>query len=194
MSAVLTDWAGFRAAVVAAVSAALPAPVLATTSVAWEDGPREQASGRLILSEVSTTYDDRDSALSTGGLQTLESMVVVTVQIRAESTFDSPDANALWLIEQCRLGLRKVSVNAALEVAGIVVQAYPPRAQRLPGIADGHALSMAVTELVLCTTFGLTTTEDAGLIEHVEGTATVTDDRGSDIDLSFTIDDPDPEP
>lgn len=191
---ILTDWAGFRAAVVAAVRAALPSDVALTTGVAFEDGARPHARWRLLLSAVSTTYDDRDSSLSTGGLQTLESMVCVTVQIRAESTFDSPDANALWLIEQCRLGLRKLSVNAALEAAGIVVQAYPARAQRLPGVADGHALSMAVIEWTLCTTFGLTTTEDAGLIEHVEGTATVTDDRGSDIDLTFTIDDPDPEP
>ena len=194
MTAIVTNWLAFRAAVVAAVEAAMPSAVLSTTSVAWEDGPRQHAAHRVLLSIVSSTFDDRDSALSEGGLQTLESMAVIVVQVMAESAHDSGDSDALWLIEQMRLGLRKVSVREALEVAGIVIQVFPRSTRNIGGEADFRALSRHALEFTCCATFGLETEEDAGLIETVEGTGTVDDDAGIEIDVEWDIADPEPEP
>ncbi|HEY6056219.1 MAG TPA: hypothetical protein VIU86_19975 [Gaiellaceae bacterium] len=191
----MSDWLSFRAAVVAAIEAALPASVLPTTGVAWADGPRPHARQLVLLSVVSTLFDDRDSALSEGGLQTLESMATPTVQVSCESSFDSGDADALWLIEQCRLGLRKVSVREALASAGIVIQVFPRSTRNVGGQADDRALSVHLFEVRFCTTFVLVPdpAEDAGLIESVDIAATFTDDQGTDFEIDLTVDDPDPE-
>lgn len=194
MTAIATDWLGFRAAVVAAVEAAIPAPVLSTTGVAWADGPRPHAGKRVLLSIVSAVFDDRDSALSTGGNQALESMATIVVQILTESSYDSGDLDALWLLEQLRLGLRRLSIRDALEALGIVVQAYPRATRNIGGSADDRALSRHAIELTFCATFVLATTEDAGLIEHVTATGVVTDDQGVGATITVTVDDPDPEP
>jgi hypothetical protein len=185
----VSDWLSFRAAVVSAVEAAMPPAVLATTGVAWSDGPRPHADKRVLLSVVSAVFDDRDSALSRGGTQQLESMAVIVVQVTCESSFDSSDGDALWLIEQCRLGLRKVSVREALEAAGIVIQVFPRATRNIGGVADGRALSIHMFEVVFCTTFSLATTEDAGLIERVVASGTA---DGSTVTID--VSDPTPEP
>jgi len=190
----MTDWLGLRAAVVAAIEAAIPPAVLAVTGVAWEDGPRPHAGLRVLLSVVSAVFDDRDSALSTGGEQTLESMAVVTIQVKTESSYDSGDRDALWLIEQLRLGLRKVSVREALETAGVVISVFPRATRNIGGVADERALSVHALEFTTCCTFGLATTEDAGLIEHIEAEGTLTDIDESELELVIDISDPDPEP
>ena len=189
----MTDWLGFRAAVVAAVEAAMPASVLETCGVAWADGPRPNARHRVLLSIVSAVFDDRDSALSTGGAQTLESMAVIVVQITSESTFDSADADALWLIEQLRLGLRKVSVQEALVEAGIRIQVFPRTTRNIGGFADDRALSVHAIEFQCCASFSLETDEDAGLIEHVELEGTLTDLDDTEIVVDIEVDDPEPE-
>lgn len=194
MAAIVTDWLAFRATVVAAVEAAMPSAVLAKTAVAWADGPRPFAGHHVLLSIVSAVFDDRDSALSEGGPQTLESMAVITVQVTAESGFDSGDGDALWLIEQVRLGLRKVSVREALEAAGVVVAVFPRSTRNIGGIGDDRALSVHAFEVVFCTTFGLTTLEDAGLVERVEGSAAIEDDAGGDLVFTVEVTDPTPEP
>jgi hypothetical protein len=190
----VTDWLGFRAAVLAAVSAALPAAVFDYTAVNWADGSREMASHRVLLSIVSAVFDDRDSALSEGGVQRLESMAVIVVQLTAESGYDTGDHDALWLIEQLRLGLRKVSVQEALSTAGIVIQAYPRTTRNLGGTADDRALSVHALEFTCCATFTLVPdpAEDAGLIEHLEAEATFV--AGADIVVPIEVDDPHPEP
>ena len=188
MTAIVTDWLGFRAAVLAAVSAAMPPAVLATTGVAWADGPRPHASHLVLLSVVSSVFDDRDSALSVGGPQLLESMAVITVQVTAESPYDAGDFDALWLVEQLRLGLRKVSAREALETVGIVIQVYPRSTRNIGGIADSRALSVHALECTFCATFGLTTTEDAGLVERVVAAGTV----GGTITIGVDVTDPDP--
>lgn len=192
---ITTDWLGFRAAVVAAIEAAIPASILATTGVAWADGPRPNARHRVLLSVVSAVFDDRDSALSQGGVQALESMAVIVVQITCESSFDTGDGDALWLIEQLRLGLRKLSVQAALEAAGIRIQVFPRTSRNIGGIADGRALSVHAIEFTCCATFVLVPDppEDAGVIEHVEGEGTLTD-GDDEITTTLSVDDPDPEP
>ncbi len=189
-----TDWLGLRAAVVAAIEAAIPTAVLAVTGVAWEDGPRPHAGLRVLLSVVSAVFDDRDSALSVGGLQTLESMAVVVIQVKAESTYDTGDRDALWLIEQLRLGLRKVSVKEALEVAGVVISVFPRSTRNIGGIADDRALSVHALEFTTCCTFALETTEDAGLIEHIEVAGVLTDLDDTELDITIDVDDPSPEP
>jgi hypothetical protein len=193
MAAIVTDWFGFRAAVLAAVEAAMPPAVLVTTAATWADGPRPYAGHHVLLSVVSAIFDDRDSALSRGGPQVLESMAVITVQVVAEATNDSGDTDALWLIEQLRLGLRKVSVRAELETAGIVIQVFPRSTRNIGGVADGHALSVHALEVTFCCTFALETTEDAGLVERVVLAGEVTDEAG-DVTLDVDLSDLDPEP
>jgi hypothetical protein len=190
----VSDWLSFRTAVVAAIEAAMPPAVLETTGVAWEDGPRPHTGTRLLLSVVSATFDDRDSALSEGGTQRLESMVVIAVQVRSESTYDSGDIDALWLIEQVRLGLRKVSVREALKAAGIVIQIFPRSTRNIGGMADDRALSVHAFDFTCCTSFFLSTTEDAGLIEHIEAGGTLTDVDASTFTVTLPVDDPNPEP
>lgn len=191
-----TNWLAYRAAIVTAVEAAQPTSVLAECAVAWEDGPRLHARHRVLLSVVSAVFDDRDSALDEGGTQRLESMAVITVQLKTESAHDTGDADALWLIEQFRLGLRKVSVREALETAGILITVFPRSTRNIGGIADDHALSVHALEFTTCCTFVLTEdpAEDAGLIERITIEGTVEDDAGLDIDIEIDVVDPDPEP
>lgn len=193
---IVADWLSFRAALVAAIERAMPPTVLETTGVGWEDGPHPHAPHRVFLSVVSGVFDDRDSALDEGGIQHLESMGVVTIQLKAESGYDTGDVDALWLIEQVRLGLRKVSVRAALEAAGIVISIFPRSTRNIGGVADGRALSVHALEFTCCTTFALTPdpAEDAGLVERVESTGTVTDLDGSELVIPIDVVDPDPEP
>lgn len=197
-AAIATDWLGLRAAVLAAVEAAMPPGVLSTTVVGWEGGARAFGGHHVLLSIVSAVFDDIDSALDTGGPQVLETMATVTVQITAESVTDDGDADALWLLEQVRLGLRKVSVREALEALGIVVQLFPSSTRNVGGAADDRALSVHSIEVVFCATFRLETGEDAGLVEHVGITASIDvdgeEDSGDELALAFSIDDPSPEP
>lgn len=189
-----TDWLGLRAAALAAIEAAMPSAVLAVTGVAWEDGPRPHAGLRVLLSVVSSVFEDRDSALSQGGAQSLESMAVVTFQVKTESSYDTGDRDALWLIEQLRLGLRKVSVREALETAGVLISVFPRSTRNIGGVADDRALSVHALEFTTCCTFTLATTEDAGLIEHIEAEGTLTDLDDAELDLEIDVDDPTPEP
>ncbi len=189
-----TSWLPYRAAIVAAIEAAQPMAVLAECAVGWEDGAQIQAKHHLSLSIVSATFDDRDSALDEGGIQRLESMAIIVVQVRAESAHDTGDIDALWLIEQCRLGLRKVSVREALAAAGILITVFPRSTRNIGGIADDHALSVHALEFTTCCTFELTTTEDAGLIERLTIEGTLEDPAGLDIDIEIDLVDPDPEP
>lgn len=189
-----TTWLSYRAAIVAAIEAAQPTAVLAECAVTWEDGPRLHAKHRLLLSVVSSQFDDRDSALDEGGIQRLESMAIIVLQVRAESAHDSGDLDALWLIEQCRLGLRKVSVKEAMDAAGILITVFPRTTRNLGGIADDHAMSIHALEFTTCCTFVLTTTEDAGLIERLTAEGTLEDPAGLDIDIEIDLVDPDPEP
>lgn len=195
MTSIVTDWLGLRAALVAAVEAAIPPPVLEVCGVAWEDGPRPHAGLRVLLSVVSTVFDDRDSALDTGGLQLLESMVCPTIQVKTESSYDSGDRDALWLIEQLRLGLRKVSVCEALAAQGIVMQVFPRATRNIGGVADERALSVHALEFTCCCTFGLVTTEDAGLVERIVAAGALTQpDVALPVTAGTDVSDPDPEP
>jgi hypothetical protein len=191
---IVNDWLSLRSAVVAAVEAAMPAGVLAQCAVQWEDGARSLSLHHALLSVVSATFEDRDSALSIGGPQTLESKAVIVVQLKAESPHDSADLDALWLIEQCRLGLRKVSVKEVLDTAGVAISVFPSSTRNIGGYADDHALSVHALEFTCCTTFGLTPDEDAGLIELVEADGTLTDVDDTELDIEIDLVDPDPEP
>lgn len=197
-------WAEFRDSVVAAVTSAMPASVSAPANgdgptVTWADGRRPFASRRLLLSVVSTTFDhDLDSSLSEGGTQDLRSMATVTVQVQAESTHDSSSladggpGDALHLIEQVRLGLRRVRVLEALQAAGMAIVGFPAATVSRSYPADGRIVSAHSFDVQLRTIFVYDFGADpdlGGLIERV--VAEGEDDLdGADIDVS----DPTPEP
>lgn len=195
----MTTWSSFRAAVEAAVLAALPSTVRTPSNndgpvVFWDDGADPYAKHKVQLTEVSTVLEqDRDSALDTGGEQVLSSLVAITVQVQAESIHDDPTLNANWLIEQVRLGLRKVSVRAALHAANVVIAEFPGATTRRSYPADGHRISAASFDITFRTEFTFDPEgEDAGLIEHVTVEGEGDEDAIDEVEL--TVDDPDPEP
>ena len=188
-------WESFRTAVAAAVVSAMPSSVSAPANndgpdVSWIDGPAAIAKHVITLSEVSTVIEmDRDSALGSGGAQSLSSFVAITVQVQCESIHDDPTLNAQWLVEQVRLGLRRVSVREALAAANIVIANFPGATTRRGYTADGRTVSAASFDVVFRTEFAFASGEDAGLIEHVEA------EGGDDLEgVTIAVDDPDPEP
>lgn len=166
----MSTWAQIRDAILAAFRAAGGAAG-ATTSVTWFDGARPFAKQRCLLSVVSTTLEDRDSALDTGGAQLLESMASVQIQATFESIHDTPSADAVTVGELFRLGLRRVSVSETLRLAGMAITRYPEGARQISYAADDRVISAYVLELQLRATLTFTSGEDAGQIEHVEGAA-----------------------
>jgi hypothetical protein len=193
----MSTWAQIKAAASAAVSAAMPSAVrtpanLDGPTVTWADGPRPVAKHRLLLSVVSTVFDhDRDSSLSEGGAQVLSSMATVTIQVQAESIHDlsSSPGDALWLLEQVRLGLRRVSVREALEAADVAVVGFPGSTVSRSYPADGRVVSAHSFDVQLRVLLEYDATgEDAGLIEHVEAEGL------DDLDFEVSVDEPDPEP
>lgn len=197
----MSSWLEFRAAVVAAVTAALPAAVrtpaqLNGPTVSWFDDRRPFAKHRLLLSVVTAVPEhDRDSALAEGGEQELSSAQLVTVQVQAESSHDqsngpTPGGDALWLIEQVRLGLRKVSVRDGLTTAGVVIAAFPGPTVSRSFPADGRVISAHSFDVQFRAVFDFDASgEDAGLIERVEA-----DGADELAGLDFDVDDPTPEP
>lgn len=195
----MATWATFRAAVAAAVSAAMPAAVRAPANndgptVSWTDDRRPFGKHRLLLGIVSTTFDhDRDSALSKGGDQELSTMATVVVQVTAESTHDpsngpSPGGDALWLLEQVRLGLRRVSVREALALAEAPIVGFPLATVSRSYPADGRIVSAHSFDLAFRTVFDFTADEEQGQIEHVEA------EGDGDLDgADISVDDPTPD-
>lgn len=189
-------WQAFRTAVEAAVTAALPSSVRTPTNldgpaVFWDDGAMPYAKHLIQLTEVSVVFEmDRDTALTTGGAQALSSFVAVTVQVQAESQHDDPTLNSQWLIEQVRLGLRKVSVQDALRTANVLVASYPTATVRRSYPADGHRISAASFDITFRTSFTFDPEgEDAGLVEEVQA-----EGAGGLEGIVIDVLDPDPEP
>lgn len=195
----MTTWAVFRAAVEAATFAAMPTAVSTPANndgptVSWSDAQRPFSKHRLLLSVVSGAPNhDRDSSLSTGGAQELSSMRTIVVQVQAESSYDRSGApgDALWLLEQVRLGLRKVSVRTALAAAGVAVVGFPGTTVSRSYPADGRIVSAHSFDVGFRFTFVFDATgEDAGLIETVDALGV----NGDVDDIAISETDPDPEP
>ncbi len=192
----MTDWTSFRAAVEAAVSSAMPSAVRTPANndgpaVFWTDAPMPYGKHLVQLTEVSTVDEmDRDTALHIGGAQSLSTFKLITVQVQCESQHDDPALNALWLIEQIRLGLRKVSVAAALKTANVIIASFPGATVRRSYPADGHTISAASFDVAFRTEFTFDATgEDAGLIERVVG-----EGGGGLLGADIDVTDPTPEP
>ncbi len=201
----MSTWAEIKTAVESAVSTAMPAAVrtpanLDGPTVSWADGARPFGRHRLLLSVVSTVFDhDRDSSLSEGGEQELSSMATVTVQVQAESIHDRSSApgDALWLLEQVRLGLRRVSVRDALEAAEMAIVGFPGSTVSRAYTADGRVVSAHSFDVALRVLLEYDASdENGGLIEHVEveGAAVTPPDTNDLADVQLAVDEPDPEP
>lgn len=196
-------WHDFRTAVQAAVSAAMPSAVRAPANldgpkVSWADDARPFGRHRILLSVVSATYlHDRDSALSSGGPQELCTMATIVVQVQAESTHDrsgptSGPADALWLLEQVRLGLRRVSVADALRTAEAPIVGFPGATVSRSYPADGRIVSARSFDVAFRFIFDFDTTGDDPVqqIEHVEAEG---DAPGDLADVEIAVDDPSPD-
>ncbi len=188
-------WVSLRAAIEAAVTNAMLTTVSAPTNgdgpaVSWFDGPRPFAKHRIILQELSDVPEyDRDTALYQGGAQALTTLKSITVQVTFESTHDDPSLNARWLVEQVRLGLRRVSVREELATAGVVIASFPGPVTGRSYTADDRTVSAAGFDVTFRTEFAFVVDDDAGLIEQVIGEGT-----GALADIAIDVTDPDPEP
>lgn len=204
----MATWTTFRAAVAAAVSAALPSAVRVPANndgpaISWTDDRRPfggRGGQRLLLGIVSTRFDhDRDSALAEGGQQELSSMCTITVQVTAESNHDpafgagagsASPGDALWLIEQVRLGLRRVVVADALREAECPIVGWPLATVSRSYPADGRVISAHSFDVSFRTVFDFDTSEDdaVGQIEHIVG------EGEGDLDgADISVDDPTPD-
>lgn len=194
----MSTWATFRTAVAAAVSAAMPSAVRAPANndgptVSWTDDRRPFGRHRLLLSIVSARFDhDRDSALSAGGDQTLSTMATITVQVQAESNHDlsSSPGDALWLLEQVRLGLRRVSVREALAAAEAPIVGFPLSTVTRSYPADGRIVSAHSFDVQFRVVFDFDASDEStGQIEHIE----VEGDSADVLDVEISVDDPTPD-
>lgn len=187
------NWLSFRTAVRDAVEASLGTTLAATTNVDWGDGGRGFSQRRLLLTIVSATDEWIYEEPNVPG-QRLSSQKDVAVQVMAESVHDSADADAQDLLEQVRLGLRRTSVRAALNAAGVSTPKDPSPTSRFSYLHQGRMVSAHAFDVVfrgVFATFDLN--EDAGPIEHVEVEgAGVGDDQAPPLELpiDFVVDDP----
>lgn len=172
-------------------------------TVSWTDDARPFGQHRILLDVLSTVLEhDRDSALSTGGEQELSTMATIMVQVTFESVHDrsfagtgspsSAPADALWLVEQVRLGLRRVPVAEALAAAACPIVGFPGAVVKRSYPADGRIISARSFDVVFRTVFDFDTSEDGPVeqIEHVEA------EGGPDTDVDgveISVDDPTPD-
>ena len=190
------SWETVRDAIVAAFESAMPDAVESTCHIGWKGDRNAFARHHVFLDVVSQLpLVDRDTSLYRGGAQELDSVLSIVIQARFESTFDSPDCDALWLSEQVRLGLRKVSVYDDLVTAGVRITRVPGASSNVSYRADGRTVSAQAFDFEVRALFTFDTAgEDAGLIETVTGTGTYVDDGGGSTMAAFSVADPTPEP
>jgi hypothetical protein len=133
---------------------------------------------------VREAEDADDSLLASANL--------IVLQVRAESQHDDPSANALRLVEQVRLGLRKESVYAILDAAGVSVLGEDLSTVNVSYAASGRKISAYAFDLQIRTTFTLEPEADdaVGAVEHAAYSASLA--IGDDtLTASDVIDDPD---
>lgn len=198
-------WSDFRSAVTQAISAAMLSSVRSPANndgptVSWTEDRRPFARHRLLLGVLSFRSElDRDSAESAGGDQELSTMATVTVQVTAESAHAAPGSapglasgDALWLLEQVRLGLRRTPVREALALAECPIVGFPGVVTPRSYPADGRVVGAASFDVAFRFTFlPPTYTDDpVGQIEHVEIEG---DPPGPIEDVEISVDDPDPD-
>ncbi len=184
----------FRTAIRTAVLAALPTARQSAASVNWSGGAREMADLRVLLDVVSEVeLYDRDDLHPT---QAVESVLDTVVQIRAESTHDYADSDALSLLNDVRYGLRRTAVWEALQTAGVQLIGPAGATVNTSYRASQRLVSSHAFEITCRAAFGLATEDAAGLIEHVEYAGAI--DAPADSDTvqigPSQIDDPTPEP
>lgn len=168
---------------------------LETCAVNWSGGARELADLKVLLDVVSEVeLADREELFYDSGLR-LSALKDSTIQFRAESTYDTPDSDALDLLNDLRFGLSKLAVTEALAAAGITMVDRPGPTQNLGFTSNNRRISSHGFEVVFRAVFGLETGESTGLLEHVELSGELqTPDESDLIEVAFEVDDPTPEP
>lgn len=192
----MTTWSAFRTAIEAAFLQALTPALRLLVPISWAGGPREfgDVDGRLLLDVVSHTEEHiREADVDE---TQVSSANVVTLQVTAESVHDDAAYNALRLIEQIRLGLRKESVTAILDAAFISLLEFPMTPQNTSYGASGRKISAYTFDVQLRAVFALTPEADdaIGLIEHTEWEGTLADADAVETTVEGAADDPTPEP
>lgn len=191
----MTTWLVFRDAVLAAFEAAMPPAILATTPVNWAGGAREAGFQRLLLDPVSDVeIAEREGTVHDGEISSLND---VTIQVTAESPYDSADVDARWLAEQVRLGLRRKTVDDALQAAGLSLVGIPMSLKNVSFPSGNRRLSAWAFDATFRFVYELAANplDDFGLIETVQTSGIVEDPNGDEVVIDeFETDDPTPEP
>jgi hypothetical protein len=192
----MSDWSTFRTAVAAAFTQALPASLRDAIAISWARGAREFGGpdGRLLLDVVADVEDMyRDADVDD---PIVASHNTITLQVTAESQHDDPTLSAWRLARLARLGLRRESVRAILEAAGISYVETPLGQTSVPYAASGRMVQAVVFDVQLATVFELALEADdgIGLIERVEADATLLQPPDPSVTYAVEADDPTPEP
>jgi hypothetical protein len=192
----MSDWAAFRTAVEAAFRQALPSSLRSAIAVSWAGGARKfgGADGRVLLgvqSDVEEHVREADVNLSE-----VSSSNLITLQVTCESQHDAPTKSALRLAKLLQLGLRKESVYAILDAAGISLLEDPLSPQNVSYPDDGRTVGAYAFDVALRFVFELTPEADdaIGLLEHVEASAELELPEPPHLTYDVSVDDPTPEP
>jgi hypothetical protein len=190
------SWLTFRNAVLAAFESALPPATLAVTPVNWAGGAREMAEARLLLEPVSEVeIFVRDGDVFDAGLSSIND---VTVQVTAESTYDSSDLDARQLLELARLGLRRKAVLDGLAAANVSLVEIPMAPRNVGFSAGNRRVSAWAFDATFRYVLELAANplDDFGLIETVQAAGEVSelDETLDPIEVTLEVVDPEPEP
>lgn len=193
----MSDWSTFRTAIEAALRQALPSAIRAKVPINWSGGARQfgDRDGRVLLS-VTSDLEEMTSYADLEG-DDVETENSVTVQVLCESQHDDPTLSGARLSKLLALGLRKESVTAILEAAGI---GFLDQSLAVTNVgyldANQRRVSAFAFDALFSTTFTLTPEADdaIGAIEHVSYEGTIANPGASDLTNSDTVDDPTPGP
>ena len=192
----MATWQTFSDAFEAALNQALPSSLRSTIAISRAGGARQfgDTNGRLLWSVTSHSEDIVREADE--NLDEVASSNTIVLQVTAESQHDHPSKNALRLIEQVRLGLRKESVYAILDAAGISLLGIPMNPANASYPDDGRLVSAYAFDVSLRTVFTLTPEADdtIGLIETAEGDGELEMPEPPNVTDTFSVADPTPEP
>ena len=192
----MATWQTFSDAFEAALNQALPSSLRNTIAISRAGGARQFGGpdGRLLWSVTSHSEDIVREADE--NLDEVASSNTIVLQVTAESQHDHPSKNALRLIEQVRLGLRKESVYAILDAAGISLLGIPMNPANASYPDDGRLVSAYAFDVSLRTVFTLTPEADdaIGLIETASGSGELEMPEPPNVEDTFSVADPTPEP
>lgn len=184
----MTTLADVRDAVLAAVVAT---GATGARSVAWSDDKRPAAKYPVLLDVVSwrALHDREEETQTSPGVTAwaLSTYGELRVQIRAESIYNTSAADAMFILELVRAGLKRPDLELTHGIA--LVPDLVTDTRSIPFVIDGRVVSSSLFEIgVRCVLDYPSTGAPAGTTVRevlVEGESEITEDDVHDTDLSI---------